>query len=48
MDPYKSGAYKENIEEAVLGGIGVAAYNFGKRALGSVKDGSVFIHIVKR
>jgi len=33
----KVGAYKENIEEAVLGGIGAAAYNFGKRALGLLK-----------
>jgi len=38
IDGYvKSGAYKENIEEAVLGGIGAAAYNFGKRALGLLK-----------
>jgi predicted regulator of Ras-like GTPase activity (Roadblock/LC7/MglB family) len=33
----KSGAYKESIEEVVLGGIGAAAYNFGKRALGLLK-----------
>jgi predicted regulator of Ras-like GTPase activity (Roadblock/LC7/MglB family) len=33
----KSGAYKDSVEEAVLGGIGAAAFNFGKRALGLLK-----------
>ncbi len=47
IDGYvKSVAYKEKTEESILGGVGAAAFNFGKRALGLLKmDQYMYSHI---
>lgn len=48
IDGYvKAGAYKENIEESLLGGVGAAAFNFGKRALGLLKMDQFTFNMIK-
>lgn len=48
IDGYvKAGAYKENIEESLLGGIAAAAFNFGKRALGLLKMDQFTFTLIK-
>lgn len=48
IDGYiKAGAYKESIEESLLGGIAAAAFNFGKRALGLLKMDQFTFSLIK-
>jgi predicted regulator of Ras-like GTPase activity (Roadblock/LC7/MglB family) len=48
IDGYvKAGAYKENIEESLLGGVAAAAFNFGKRALGLLKMDQFSFTLIK-
>ena len=48
IDGYvKAGAYKAKIEESILGGIGAAAFNFGKRALGLLKMDQFTFTLIK-
>lgn len=48
IDGYvKAGAYKTDVEESILGGIGAAAFNFGKRALGLLKMDQFTFTLIK-